>query len=115
MEIKGKIESVSEAQTGTTKDGVEWAKRTLVLNDGVGEYPNKFVMTLFKKGEHIDYALDKFTHKVGDEVSIEYSARANEYKERWYGDNSIFRIDKVGVEAEPSNQKPEDSNNNLPF
>jgi len=95
MEITGKIEVITEAQVGATADGSEWAKRTIVVSDEVGQYPNKLVMTLFKKGEYLKCATTDFNFAIGDNVKIEYSVRANEYKEKWYGDNSIFRIEKV--------------------
>ena len=121
MELTGKIESVSEAVTGVTKDGDNWAKRTIVVNDGIGQYPNRFVMNLFKKGEYVDYATEKFTYAVGDNVKIEYSVRANEYKDSWYGDNSIFRIEMaIGSSNTPPAQPPhidsdDGDENDLPF
>ena len=113
MNVNGVIEVITEAQTGTTKDGNEWAKRTIVVSDGVGQYPNKLVMSLFKKGEYLKYATTDFNYAVGDAVSIEYSVRANEHNEKWYGDNSIFKIEKANPNETP--KVDEESSSNLPF
>ena len=111
MKVKGRIIAVTDAQTGTSDKG-EWAKRTIVVSDENGEYPNKFVLNLFKSGEHIEFATTKFNYAIDEMVEVEYSVRANEYKGKWYGDNSIFRIDKVGViPAEPV----EDGSDEPPF
>lgn len=115
MELKGKIIEVTEPQTGTTDKG-DWAKRTIVVSDELAQHPNKFVLNLFKNGEHIEYATTKFSHSVGDMVEITYSVRANEYNGKWYGDNSIFKINKV--ESTPENAGIEnipDSEDDLPF
>lgn len=97
MNIRGKITAITEAQTGTGKNG-EWAKRTIVVTEETdGQYPNEFVLTLFKSGEHIAYATDKFNYVVGSSVSVEYNVRANEHNGKWYGDNSIWKIEKIGI------------------
>ena len=113
MNIQGKIEAITEAETGTTKDGTEWAKRTIVVTDGIGDYPNRLVMNLFKKGEYLKFATTDFNYAVGDNVTIEYSTRANEYKDKWYGDNSIFKIEKSGAINE--SPKVDEESSPLPF
>jgi len=113
MEIKGKIKHVSEVVEGEGKNGA-WAKRTIVITEDVAEHPNELVLSMFKSGEHIDYAKDKFSYAIGDLVSIEYNTRANEYQGKWYGDNSIWKIEKVSGEAVAQTQKQEPSDD-LPF
>ena len=100
MEIKGKIKHVSEVQEGEGKNGA-WAKRIIVITEDVEQYPNEMVLSMFKSGEHIDYAKDKFNYAIGDMVSVEYNTRANEYNGNWYGDNSIWKIQKVGTTSSP--------------
>ena len=107
MKITGQITFISEVQEGTSDKG-GWAKRTIVVRENQAEYPNEIVLTLFKSGEHIDYAKDKFTLKVGDNVEVEYNARANEYQGKWYGDNGIWKINKtnsVNQDNEPNDLK----------
>lgn len=110
MEITGKIKHVSDVQEGTTDKGA-WAKRTIVITENAGQYPNELVLSLFKNGENVDYAKDKFTYKVDDLVKVEYNTRANEYKGKWYGDNSIWKIEKAGESA----PVVEESMDDLPF
>jgi hypothetical protein len=113
MEIKGKIKFVSDPQEGETEKG-KWAKRTIVIVEDVAEHPNEIVLSLFKNGENIQYATDKFTYQIGDIVRVEYNTRANEYKGKWYGDNSIWRIEKAeapNVEMREAQEQTDD----LPF
>ena len=110
MEIKGKIKHVSEVQEGTTEKGA-WAKRTIVITEDIGQYPNELVLTLFKNGDNVDYAKDKFTYKVDDLVNVEYNTRANEHKGKWYGDNSIWKIEKAATNEAPAVEEKDD----LPF
>jgi hypothetical protein len=114
MKINGTITAISEVQEGESTKGA-WAKRTVVVKDDSQPYANEFVFSLFKSGEHIDYAKDKFNHKVGDSVEVEYNSRANEYKGKWYGDNRIWKIQSNGA----SNPIPEaiasDEGDDLPF
>lgn len=106
--IKGTIKTITEVVEGTSEKGA-WGKRTIVVSEGTEQYANEIVLSLFKNGDHVQYVKEKFSYKVGDSVAIEYSIRANEYKGKWYGDNSIFKIDK----AEGVTATEEDSS--LPF
>jgi hypothetical protein len=54
MKVKGIITAVSNVQEGESAKGA-WAKRTVVVKDNAEPYPNEFVFSLFKSGEHIDY------------------------------------------------------------
>ena len=44
-------------------------------------------------------------------VEITYSVRANEYNGKWYGDNSIWKIEKAGETA----PVVEESKDDLPW
>ena len=112
MEIKGKIKFVSEPQEGETEKG-KWAKRTIVIVEDVAEHPNEIVLSLFKNGENVQYATDKFTYAIGDMVKVEYNTRANEYKGKWYGDNSIWRIEKA--EGNTEQVVAQEQTDDLPF
>lgn len=115
MNIKGVIKAVSNVQEGESAKG-KWAKRTVVVTDNAQPYANDFVFSLFKSGEHIDYAKDKFTYEVGDSVDIEYNSRANEYQGKWYGDLSIWKIQKTEGNNTPIPAAiQEDEESDLPF
>ena len=114
MEITGTIKAITEVQEGTSEKG-SWAKRTIVVTESGAEHPNELALSMFKNGEHIDYVKDKFTYKVGDLVTVEYNTRANEYKGKWYGDNSIWQIAKVVEGAKNESPKENESSDDLPF
>jgi hypothetical protein len=113
LKVTGFIKKVLEPQTGEGANGA-WAKRTFVVTQGEGDYPNEFVFSLFKSGEHIEYATNKFTYAEGDKVEVEYNVRANEYNDKWYGDNSVWKVNKLeGATSEPA--QVEDVEQGLPF
>jgi len=116
MKVTGTITAVSNVQEGESAKGA-WAKRTVVVKDNAEPYPNEFVFSLFKSGEHIDYAKDKFNYLVGDKVEVEYNSRANEYQGKWYGDLSIWKIVKLGSEITPMPEAiaQDESEEDLPF
>lgn len=100
MIVKGTIKALSNVQEGESSKGA-WAKRTIVVKDDSQPYANEFVFSLFKSGEHIEYAKDKFNYAIGDKVEVEYNSRANEYKGKWYGDLSIWKIQKTEGNTQP--------------
>ena len=116
MKVKGIITAVSKVQEGESAKG-KWAKRTVVVKDNAEPYPNEFVFSLFKNGEHIEYAKDKFNYLIGDSVEIEYNSRANEYQGKWYGDLSIWRIEKTGTSnnTPPAVTIDAEGSDDLPF
>ena len=115
MKVKGTIKAVSNVQEGESAKGA-WAKRTVVVTDDSQPYANEFVFSLFKSGEHIEYAKDKFNYMAGDVVEIEYNSRANEYKGKWYGDLSIWKIEKCNNPNElPPIVTADEDGNDLPF
>jgi len=110
LKTTGKITNILEPQLGEGSNGA-WAKRVFVLIEEGEMYPNVFVFSLFKSGEHLGYATDKFTYVVGDLVEVEYNVRANEYQGKWYGDNSVWKITKVGSTENESQQIPDNLGN----
>ena len=113
MLVKGTIKAVSNVQEGESTKGA-WAKRTVVVTDDSQPYANEFVFSLFKNGEHIEYAKSKFDYIIGDKVEIEYNSRANEYQGKWYGDLSIWKITKLEGQSNSTVLKEEESDI-LPF
>jgi len=105
--FRGVATNILPAQKGEGKKG-PWAKRTFVVEEQGVEYPQKAVFNLFKSGDYIDIAGDKFPLNVGDEVEVEYIIKANEHKGKWYGDLSVwnFNVLSKGSGDTPNDDAP---------
>ena len=103
--IKGTIKTITEVVEGESEKGA-WATRSIIVTEDT-EHPNEIVLKLFKNGENVQYAKDKFTLQVGDSVDVEYTIRAKEYKGKWFGENNIWTIKKAeGNDSADVNEPP---------
>lgn len=61
-----------------------------------GKFPTSAIFKKFAKDDNKKFVLEfsKF-NKAGDFVEIEYSHRTNEWKDRWFNENSVFKITKL--------------------
>ncbi len=93
MDIKGKIEFISTLEKGTDKNGKEFEKAYFVLNDGIGQYPNKYKIELFNKTDLMRGVA------IGSEITVSINSSVNEWKEKHYCSLSAYKIEKVGMES----------------
>ena len=108
MIFKGQILHIGGVKEGKTKDGKEWSSIDFVAEETEGQYPQKGVFSLFKSGEYIKNAKEFSKYnKIGDVVVIDFSMKANEYEGRYYGANSVFKINKeTGTQSSEVSQEP---------
>lgn len=108
MELKGKINEVSEVQSGTSKAGKEWQKLTFAIDTGT-DYDNLIAFTIFGTER-----VEKFTkyNKVGDAVIVAFNIKSRKFGQNWYTDLDAWMIKKDDGTATPL---LEDTNDNLPF
>ena len=111
MEITGKVEFISTLEKGTDKNGKEFEKAYFVVNDGIGQYPNKYKIELFNKTDLMRGVA------IGSELTASVNASVNEWKEKHYCSLSAYKIEKVGTEAIAPTQQaaPVNTNDPLPF
>lgn len=86
--ITGVIDHISE-QSGTSKAGVAYNLRTLVIREVSGQYPQGAVIEAFGgKADHV---------QVGDLVDCYFNLKAREYNGKWYNTISAWKILKQGA------------------
>jgi hypothetical protein len=78
MEVKGKVKSKLQLESGVSKAGKTWKKQTVVIDTG-GEFNNEIAVSAF--GEKLD-SLDKL--EVGMEVKILCNVYSREYNGRYF-------------------------------
>ena len=91
LQVKGKIEKVLDAQSGTSKAGKDWIKQSFVLKTE-DEYNNLYCFESFGQ-ESVDN-FNKY-HKVGDEVVVKFNVSTNEYQGKYYTSLSSWRVEKL--------------------
>jgi hypothetical protein len=121
----GNITHIYDAKEGESAKGA-WANRKIVIEEANPQnpsYPQIFVGSLFKSGEHIKYATTDFNYKIGQLVEVEFNLKGNEYNNNHYGDLSIWKItafnDEVKVntyeDGVATNPASSDDTDDLPF
>lgn len=86
MEASGKVIAVCDPETGVSKAGNNWKKRTCVI-ETQETYPKKIAFTLF--GDR----MDQYPMNVGDMVKVSFDISSREYNGRWYTDISAWKVE----------------------
>lgn len=85
---KGTISHMSEVTTGTSKNGREWARMSIMLD--VPGFQGSITKVIFQVGtDRIDNVLE---YKVGDKVEIGWSIYAREWNDKWYNNVELVNI-----------------------
>ena len=79
MEVKGKVKSKLQLESGVSKSGKTWKKQTVVIDTG-GEFNNEIAVSAF--GDEKLASLNKL--EVGMEVKILCNVYSREYKGRYF-------------------------------
>jgi len=109
--IEGKIKSIGEVKN--FDNGAKAIEYQVETSD---QYNNLYSFDMYKGAEHIEH-VDNFVkyNKVGDEVSVEFNVRTNEYNGRFYTSLSPWRIDKLDQAQPVKDSIVTDDTDDLPF
>ena len=121
MELKGRVKFLGQLAEGVSATGNGWQRQDFVID---------YVSGKDKEGEKIvkQAAFQGFGNvvdiikglNIGDIVSIQFNIEAREYNGKWYGTNSVWKIEplesKKGEAPKPT-PKPEpiEEKDDLPF
>ena len=85
---KGTISHMSEVTTGTSKNGREWARMSIMLD--VPGFQGSITKVIFQVGtDRVDNVLE---YKIGDKVEIGWSIYAREWNDKWYNNVDLVNI-----------------------
>jgi hypothetical protein len=91
MKERGTIYSIGEIEDITTKSGRTMSKQQVVVEFLDNTYLRRVAMYAVTDG-----AIDAIARmEVGDTVDVVYSVSSREWKDRWYTDVTLLRIDDV--------------------
>lgn len=115
MEIQGKLISRGKVEKGTSKQGKEWQKLTIVLETD-GQYPKNVAIEVIKQ-QVID-VVSKL--KQNENLICSVNVESREYNGRWFTSVTAWNV-KVATAVEtvrsttPQAEEPEQTFDNLPF
>ncbi|MBQ7212428.1 MAG: DUF3127 domain-containing protein [Muribaculaceae bacterium] len=82
--ISGRIAKIGELQSGVSKTGKQWVKKTLAI-ETIEQYPRVIAVDLFN--EKVD-----FNAVVGEVVSADIDIDSREYNGKWYTSITAWNI-----------------------
>jgi len=100
LNVNGKITTVLEKQSGTTKTGSDWQTQTFIL-DNNEKYNNIFAFDLF--GSEKIENFNKY-NKIGQTVNVEFNINCREYQGKYYTSLSAWKISKADAPNDSSFQ-----------
>ena len=109
--IKGKILSIGEV-----KNFDNGAKAIDYQVETSEQYNNLYSFEMYKGAEHVEH-IDNFIkyNKVGDQVSVEFNVRTNDYNGRFFTSLSPWRVDKLDQAQPVQDSIVTDDTDDLPF
>lgn len=108
---KGTISHMSEVTSGTSKNGYDWAKQTILID--IPGYRGLITkLSLQASNEMVD---ELNNYNVGDKVEVGWSIYAREWNGKWYNNVDLVNIKSQGVQAAaPAPTPATRSLNNIP-
>ena len=105
---KGTISDMSEVKSGTSKNGYEWQRMTLILD--VPGYQGAVTKQVFNVTG--DDVRDVLMYNRGDKVEIGFAIYAREWEGKWY--NNVDLV-KIRPQEQEESASVEDEDPDLPF
>ena len=91
---KGRISEMSEVQSGTSKNGYEGQRMTLVLD--IPGYQGAVIKQAFQvTGDDVKEVL---LLSIGDEVEVSFAIYAREWNGKWYNNVELVKINSLEEE-----------------
>lgn len=103
---KGTISHMSEVTSGTSKNGYDWVKQTIVID--IPGYRGLITkLSLQASNEMVD---ELNNYNVGDKVEVGWSIYAREWNGKWYNNVDLVNIKSQGVQADAPAPTPQTRN-----
>ena len=113
MIFTGKITEISKVKVGKTKKEDDWASLDFEVTESNPHnelYPQIALFSYFKMGEYVKMA-SEFSHKVGDEVNVDFNFKCQKYtKKDGSGEGKFYKTECWKVDKVQESQVEEYSN-----
>ena len=85
---RGRISDMSEVQSGTSKNGYQWQRMTIVLE--IPGFQGSVTKQCFQvSGDDVN---DVLLFSIGDKVEVSWSMYAREWNGKWYNNVNLVKI-----------------------
>ena len=101
LSIKGRIKSILDVESGTSKAGKGWRKQSFVVDTGA-QYNPDVCFGVF--GDDKIDMLSRFNP--GAEVEVSFNISSREYKGKFYHNIDAWKIDPIGNQAPAGGNTP---------
>lgn len=101
MEITGKLVKVLDTETGVSKAGKEWTRKSFVIDTGA-KYNPEVCFGLF--GDDKVAMVDSCN--LGDELTVSFNLSSREFKGRYYTQADAWKIEASAVVTEEETDLP---------
>lgn len=99
MELIGKLIMKLPMQSGIGKTGNSWQKQEFVI-ETLEQYPKKICANLWGDKTAVLESLN-----IDDKVVMSFDVESREFNGKWYTDVKAFKLDPVGVGAQPTTSR----------
>jgi hypothetical protein len=108
--IEGKITSIGEVRA--LENGAKVIDFRVETSE---QYANLYSFDMYKAADRAEH-VDNFVkyNKVGDQVSVEFNVRTNDYNGRFYTSLSPWKVEKLG-QVETPTEIQQEAEDDLPF
>ena len=89
IEFTGLVKAVSEVTSGKTKDGKDWQKQTIVVEEDATERPSGFVIECFNKPDEVAKCA------IGAIVKVFVNHSVNEYNGKFYNKIDLWKAELI--------------------
>lgn len=99
---RGRISDMSEVQSGTSKNGYEWQRMTIILD--IPGFQGSIIKQAFQvTGDDVN---DVLLYNIGDRVEISWSMYAREWNGRWYNNVDLVKIKSLDEQKQEERPAP---------
>ena len=95
---KGTISHMSEVTSGTSKNGYDWARQTILID--IPGYQGSITKLSLQASNEMVNELNSYN--VGDKVEVAWSIYAREWNGKWYNNVDLVKIKFQGESEEES-------------
>ena len=86
LKVTGRITAILPLESGKSKTGKEWNKQQFIVQTDE-QYNNIYCFSIMKQADQF-----KAKHKVGDEVTVLFNVRTNEWQGQYFTELSAWTV-----------------------
>lgn len=99
---KGTISEMSEVQSGTSKNGYQWQRMTIILD--ITGFQGSIIKQAFQvTGDDVN---DVLLYNIGDRVEVSWSLSARNWNGKWYNNVDLVKIKSLDEQKQEEKPAP---------